>query len=275
VLKMDHHCPWTANCVGHRNSGHFLRFLLYASGTTSYLVLQLCKRWYAVYAARDLPEYLSPHSVGGLVLLGVEAVVGVLTAFALDLLALRCLWAALEGATMVEGWEKERHEAVARRSRVIARVFPFDVGLWENLVCAFGYANCLGWWNPLAQTPEIGVEVVGATGETVRTGLEWEVNGFEDPDLEWPPQDPEKGVWKGAVEEKGAWVVDAEVEESWEDGVRRRVKEERGRWENLGRREWRNEEGEGLEDFGVEVEDEEEVPLAVLMRRRRMQMGGG
>jgi palmitoyltransferase len=29
ILKMDHHCPWIANCVGFRNHGYFLRYVWY------------------------------------------------------------------------------------------------------------------------------------------------------------------------------------------------------------------------------------------------------
>lgn len=30
VLKMDHHCPWINNCVGHHNHRHFVSFLFFA-----------------------------------------------------------------------------------------------------------------------------------------------------------------------------------------------------------------------------------------------------
>ena len=28
-MKMDHHCPWINNCVGHENHASFLRFTFY------------------------------------------------------------------------------------------------------------------------------------------------------------------------------------------------------------------------------------------------------
>jgi len=51
---MDHHCPWTANCVSHFTFPHFMRFLFYAVVSMTYLEGLLYDRAAAVWQSRDL-----------------------------------------------------------------------------------------------------------------------------------------------------------------------------------------------------------------------------
>jgi hypothetical protein len=52
----DHHCPWTNNCIGHFNYGHFIRFLFYVDITCSYHLAMVS---YRVMAASGRRYYVS------------------------------------------------------------------------------------------------------------------------------------------------------------------------------------------------------------------------
>lgn len=59
IPKMDHHCPWTTNCVSHFTFPHFMRFLFYAVVGMSYLESLLFKRGSIIWANRNLPSVSS------------------------------------------------------------------------------------------------------------------------------------------------------------------------------------------------------------------------
>lgn len=56
IPKMDHHCPWTTNCVSHFTFPHFVRFLFYAVVGMSYLESCLFERASTIWASRHLPS---------------------------------------------------------------------------------------------------------------------------------------------------------------------------------------------------------------------------
>ena len=309
---MDHYCPWTASCVGYRNLPHFLRFVFYATMTTWYLFIHLLGRVHAVWAARHLPAYFSPHTTSQLVLLVSQTFVAMVLSVALLVTLIKNVGQAATGYTTIETWELEKHHASVRRGYARRQVFPYDVGLWENMVAAMGYQWVLPlWFNPFARSPVVGkrISLPGVRGGLL-AGVEWEVNGFELPEVEWPPRDPEKDARREAVAASGVGfgggsgfeILEDSVERvKWAGEVRRRQREDLRRWEKPvtaaveepelltasfgsntdgegegeGPVVWRNSEGERLADYGVDEDadgEDDDVPLAILMRRRKGEM---
>ncbi|KAL4786600.1 DHHC palmitoyltransferase-domain-containing protein [Aspergillus varians] len=309
IPKMDHHCPWTSNCVSHFTFPHFVRFLFYAVIGIAYLETLLFERVSIVWAAKDLPSYMGP-SVTQIGHLFVLFVVNSLTLFVLFLLLVRTLWSLGSNTTTIESWEIERHETLLRRARrfggflqgpggisvrISKQEYPYDIGIWSNIRAGMGgSSNVISWFWPLARTSDRS------------TGLEYEINDFEDPTVSWPPPDPDriplpprdhrKDSVYGAVESTGHIGVEAFNRRKEADLKRRRTPAEVERRKPFharlaealndasegdsaseddsdnGEEAWRNSEGERLRDFGVDEEaefyDEEDIPLAVLMKQR-------
>jgi palmitoyltransferase len=49
ILKMDHHCPWIANCVGEKNEREFIYFLFGSTLGTLYVFLLTIKYFYSEF----------------------------------------------------------------------------------------------------------------------------------------------------------------------------------------------------------------------------------
>jgi palmitoyltransferase len=155
IPKMDHHCPWTANCVSHTTFPHFLRFLFYTTCGLSLLAYFLYIRISTLWNQRDMPAYLgpSPWLVSHLF---IATVVNSITVFAISILFLRNVWCLAVNTTTIEGWEIERHRTLVRRARAFGgwleggdgtkmrikkQEFPYDIGIWSNIVQGMGSAN--------------------------------------------------------------------------------------------------------------------------------------
>lgn len=197
---MDHHCPWTINCVSHRTFPHFFRFLFYAVASTTHLEYLLYIRAAVLWNGRNLPsvgsrndhcprslltapQYLGPSAIQ-MALLFLLIMTNSITWFALSILLLRTIWSLGTNVTTIETWEIARHETLIRRARasggyldgpdgikvrVSRQEFPYDIGIVRNICQGMG-SWPLSWLWPFAATL------------SNESGLQFETNGFEGMD---------------------------------------------------------------------------------------------
>jgi palmitoyltransferase len=288
----------------------------------SILAYHLFVRAAVIFSNRNLPAYLGPPT-WAMAHLFVLILVNSVTLFALSILFVRATYSLAINTTMIESWEIERHEALVDRARktggwvygnggqkvrIEHQEFPYDIGIWKNLVQGMGTPNVLLWFLPFGRGPSID------------TAAEFEVNGFEDESKSWPPPDPDKFPRvkrKVDVDEDFEDVGDVEAFRRRQQGdyERRRmqgeavdsgrvmqplgdeddpfgpyspdpVKRDRDAFEDEqddyeseveegidGEEGWTNAEGDRLRDFGVDEDAdllaEEEIPLGELLRRRK------
>lgn len=187
-----------------------------------------------------------------------------------------------------------------QRLRITRQEFPYDIGIWNNIVQGMGTAIPPLWFFPLGGNPEVNA----TTGD----GLVWEENGFEEPGLTWPPPDPDRMAHapKHYVDRHEAFVHSGADYGSMAEEVaafKRRQAADYKRWEGTprsrgpedhfsargdedddylsemeyeegmdGEEGWTNQDGDRLRDYGVDEEvDDDDVPLAELIRRRKAE----
>jgi palmitoyltransferase len=243
-----------------------------------------------IWDKRAMPSYLGP-SAGQLVLLMVLLFMNSITLFGVGILFIRSAWSLVTNVTTIESWEIERHKTLVRRARALGgylegpegqrvaiakQEFPYDVGIWTNICHGMG-GWPLTWINPFAATLPYG------------GGWEFEVNDFEDECAVWPPPDPDRMFFKTPgclgvpdVPEQellhrrrpfsarygNKFMAESDVHAEDDDAA-------------SGEEGWRDSEGNRLKDFGIDEEvefydgydglAEDDVPLGVLLRRRKLQ----
>ncbi|KAK4444091.1 Palmitoyltransferase PFA4 [Podospora aff. communis PSN243] len=184
--------------------------------------------------------------------------------------------------------------------------FPYDLGFYANLSQAMGTGNFLLWFWPLAGGPKINPATPGKGPgwEWEENGFNDVPGQWPPPDPEKLRR--QKSGWPGAASrvkaetERDPFYADGSAEDAKTafaarqraDFERRQRQQQQERWEVLDELEereyegevaWTNAEGDTLWDYGVDEEaerdefipiggdeEDEDVPIAELLRRRKV-----
>lgn len=132
VLKMDHHCIWINNCVGHENYKIFLVFVLYAVIASFYSMILIIG---SIIHSAPKDEQLGSDSsrtliiICGVILCPLTLALSVLLGWHIHLI--------LQNKTTIEYHEGVRAMWLAEKGGDLYH-HPYDLGVYENLISVLG-----------------------------------------------------------------------------------------------------------------------------------------
>jgi len=135
ILRMDHHCPWIANCVGFRNFKFFFLLVLYAGLNSAFIV---CTMVESLWESMEITEMTS--------LTRFFMVFALTLAFIMSILLLAFMsfhaWLISHSMTTIEFCET-RHKVTGSGGMV-----SYNFGLYKNMQNVLG-SNPLFWFLPI------------------------------------------------------------------------------------------------------------------------------
>lgn len=135
ILRMDHHCPWIANCVGYRNFKFFFLLVLYAGLNAAFVVCTMVESLWESMEHTEMSALTRFSMVFSLTLAFIMSVL--LLAF----LTFHC-WLISNGMTTIEFCET-RHKVSGSGSMV-----SYNFGVFKNIQNVLG-SNPLFWLLPI------------------------------------------------------------------------------------------------------------------------------
>ncbi|XAR68933.1 Protein S-acyltransferase [Bertholletia excelsa] len=150
VLRMDHHCIWMNNCVGHANYKVFLLFVLYAVIACIYSLVLLVGS-----LANDFERDEEKTEGSARIIYVTCALLVVPLSVALTVLFGWNIYLILHNKTTIEYHEGVRAMWLAEKGGDVYS-HPYDLGAYENLITVLG-PNIFCWVFPTLGRTDSGL----------------------------------------------------------------------------------------------------------------------
>ncbi|KAG7017285.1 putative protein S-acyltransferase 16, partial [Cucurbita argyrosperma subsp. argyrosperma] len=164
ILRMDHHCIWINNCVGHENYKVFFMFVMYAVVACIYSLVLLIGSL-TIDPPSDEQEVGGPfrtiYIVAGLLLLPLSMALNVLLGWHIYLI--------LHNKTTIEYHEGVRAMWLAEKGGNVYS-HPYDLGAFENLTTILG-PNILSWICPMSRHNGSGLRFRTAYDKSISASM--------------------------------------------------------------------------------------------------------